>query len=132
MEEQNPQNQEPQEPQTQTSPNDESLNIHLPLNQIRSMVQSLYDKLLHDENKFLTEVDLKVKFREEYKELELRYPALYNMVLEQRHAFDWNEFNHLMSRIETIRQNPNNFDKESVAYGQRAYNRYVKPKLDKK
>lgn len=107
------------------------LNEHLDINVVRTLVQSLYDKVCAGYNANLGEMEIKMKYKEEYADLDLRYPALYNMVCETGKEFNWMEFNNMMNLLGKVRNNTISEESASVAFGQRMVDKYVTPNLPK-
>jgi len=107
------------------------LNEHLNINLIKSLVQSLCDKVTNDYNNGMDENNIKIKYKNEYSDLDLRYPALYNMVCETGKEFNWIEFNNMINLLEKVRNNTISEESASVTFGQRMVDKYVTPNLPK-
>lgn len=104
---------------------------HLSLDEVKRLVQNLFNEVIKDDNNALNTVELKNKYRNDFFELESRYPALYTMVIESKKNFDWNEFNFMMNMLNKVRNNQVSENDASIYYGQRMVDKYVKPKLEK-
>jgi len=113
--------------------NDPSLDHHLEPEEIKSLVYQLLtetdcerdDKLRKCKNF----ADLRGKYQHKYKDLMLRYPALYTMVLETGREFDLIQFEQMMGMIAKVRRKEVDEHTASKEFGEKMVDKYVKPNL---
>jgi hypothetical protein len=108
---------------------------HLDIEKIQEMVYTLLsetdcerdDKLRKCKNY----AELRGKYQQKYMGLMMRYPSLYNMVLENGKKFDLVQFEQMMGMISKVRNNEVAESDASKAFGQHMVDKYVKPNLNK-
>lgn len=113
--------------------NNQSLDEHIPINILKNMVHDLLADLNNPDDKILIKnkksVQLLQKYGKKYAELQLRYPALFNMIIDTGSEFDMKQFQMMINSIERVRNNQVKEQDASKQFGQDMYDKYVKPKL---
>jgi len=74
--------------------------------------------------------DIRGLYVKKYESLLMRYPALFNMIIENGTKFDLKKFEETMNMVSKVRKNEVTLEKASEDYGQKRYDEYVKPKLE--
>jgi len=108
---------------------------HIDVEELKSLVYTLLtetdcerdDKLRKCKNY----ADLRGKYQKKYEGLMMRYPSLYNMILETGKAFDLLQFEQMLSMISKVRNNEVDESTASKAFGEKMVDKYVKPSLGK-
>lgn len=109
------------------------LDDHLETEELKSLVYTLLtetdcerdDKLRKCKNY----ADLRGKYQKKYHGLMMRYPSLYNMILENGKAFDLIQFEQMMGMISKVRNKEIDESTASKAFGERMVEKYVKPNV---
>lgn len=73
--------------------------------------------------------ELRGKYQNKYSSLMMRYPALYNMILENGKDFDLIQFEQMMGMIAKVRSKQLTEEKASQQFGEQMVDKYVKPNL---
>ena len=112
----------------------DNLNEHLPIPELKNLVYSLLSEINNPEDEELVKKgkknDLLKKYSSKYGALQLRYPALFNMILDTGKNFDLQQFEMMIGMIQKVRDNKVSEQEASVEFGQKMVDKYVKPKLD--
>jgi len=113
----------------------EEFDKHLDIEQIQSMVYSLLTETDNERDDKLRTCknysELRGKYQKKYAGLLMRYPSLYNMVLESGKKFDLLQFEQMLAMISKVRKNEVDENTASKAFGQKMVDKYVKPNLNK-
>ena len=106
---------------------------HIDVEQLKLMVYQLISdtNCQEDDNKRKQNKisDLRGKYQKKYEGLMMRYPSLFNMVLENGKNFDLLQFEQMMSMISKVRNNEIDEGTASRAFGEKMVDKYVKPNL---
>ena len=112
----------------------DNLNEHLPIDELKQLVYSLLSDINNSEDEALIKNgrknELLKKYSTKYGKLQLRYPALFNMVLDTGKDFDLQQFHMMIGMIERVRNKQVSEQEASIQFGQKMVDKYVKPKLD--
>ena len=107
---------------------------HLSINETKNLVYSLLqetnnprDNQLRVQGKYN---DIRGIYGKKYDKLMMRYPALFNMIIENGNQFDRKKFEETICMVSKVRNNEISLEKASEDYGQKRYDEYVKPKID--
>lgn len=76
--------------------------------------------------------ELRGKYQVKFKGLMMRYPALYNMILENGKEFDLLQFEQMMGMIAKVRAKKMTEENASKEFGEKMVNKYVKSKITPK
>lgn len=114
----------------------DGFNNHLDIDTLRNLVYNLLndtssskeDNKMRKEKKF---GNIRGKYSQKYKDIFMRYPALFNMIIERGNEFEKNEFENILSKLSAVRNKTKTEEEASVEFGQEMVDKYVKPKLDK-
>lgn len=113
----------------------EEFDQHLDTEQIKSMVYTLLSETDNPQDDKLRTcknyAELRGKYKNRYAGLLMRYPSLYNMVLEAGKKFDLIQFEQMMDMISKVRRNEVDEGSASREFGEKMVNKYVKPNLGK-
>jgi hypothetical protein len=93
----------------------DNLNEHLPISELKKLVYDLLSEINNPEDDAA---------------LQLRYPALFNMILDTGKNFDLQQFEMMIGMIQKVRDNKVSEQEASVEFGQKMVDKYVTPKLD--
>lgn len=109
---------------------------HLDVEQIKLMIYKLLsetnnheDNLKRSKKQF---ADLRAKYKNNYEPIMMRYPALFNMVIENGQNFDLIQFEQMIDMISKVRQKQISEETASQQFGEQMVNKYVKPKFQSK
>jgi hypothetical protein len=112
----------------------DNLNEHLPISELKKLVYDLLSEINNPEDDALVKKgkknDLLKKYSSKYAALQLRYPALFNMILDTGKNFDLQQFEMMIGMIQKVRDNKVSEQEASVEFGQKMVDKYVTPKLD--
>ena len=106
---------------------------HIEVEELKSMIYTLLtetdcerdDKLRKSKNY----AELRGKYQKKYEGLMMRYPSLYNMILEGGKSFDLLQFEQMLSMIAKVRNKEVDESTASKAFGEKMVDKYVKPNL---
>jgi hypothetical protein len=73
--------------------------------------------------------ELRGKYQKKYEGLMMRYPSLYNMVLESGRNFDLIQFEQMIEMISKVRSKQVDESTASRQFGEKMVEKYVKPNL---
>ena len=73
--------------------------------------------------------DLRGKYQRKYQPLLMRYPALFNMVIENGKDFDLIQFEQMMTMVSKVHKKEISEETASKQFGQKMVDKYVTPKL---
>lgn len=76
--------------------------------------------------------ELRGKYQVKFKGLMMRYPALYNMILENGKEFDLLQFEQMMGMIAKVRAKKMTEENASKEFGEKMVDKYVKSKITPK
>ena len=106
---------------------------HLSTEQIKQMVYQLLTETncSDDDNKRRNKKfqDIRGKYQRKYQPLMMRYPALFNMIIENGKDFDLIQFEQMMGMISKVRSKQVAEEVASKEFGQKMVDKYVKPKI---
>jgi len=106
---------------------------HIPVEDLKLLVYQLLTETdcPEDDRKRLSKnySDLRGKYQKKYEGLMMRYPALFNMVIESGKKFDLVQFEQMMSMISRVRNNEIDESTASRQFGEKMVDKYVKPNL---
>lgn len=106
---------------------------HLDTEQIKLMVyQLLSDTNCNEDNSKRSKKQypaLRGKYQKKYEPLMMRYPALFNAIIENGQEFDLIQFEDMMSMVSKVRTKQMSDETASQKFGEQMVNKYVKPNL---
>ena len=106
---------------------------HLDVENIKLMVyQLLSETNCNEDNSKRSKKQfpaLRGKYQKKYEPLMMRYPALFNMIIENGENFDLIQFEQMMSMISKVRTNKISEENASKQFGQQMVDKFVKPNL---
>ena len=106
---------------------------HLPIEDIQIQVYRLLSETDNERDDKLRKCknysELRGKYQQKYQGLMMRYPSLYNMILECGKEFDLIQFEQMIGMISKVRNNEVDETSASKAFGEKMVNKYVKPNL---
>lgn len=109
---------------------------HLDTEQIKLMIyQLLSETNCNEDNRKRSKkqfADLRAKYQKNYEPLMMRYPALFNMAIENGQDFDLIQFEQMMSMISKVRSKQVSEETASQQFGEQMVNKFVKPNLPPK
>lgn len=106
---------------------------HIEVEELKSMIYTLLtetdcerdDKLRKSKNY----AELRGKYQKKYEGLMMRYPSLYNMVLENGINFDLIQFEQMIGMIGRVRNKQIDEATASRQFGEKMVDKYVKPNM---
>jgi len=106
---------------------------HLDVEQIKLMVyQLLSETNCNEDNKKRSKKqfpELRGKYQKNYEPLMMRYPALFNAIIENGQEFDLLQFEQMMNMVSKVRNKQISEENASKQIGEEMVNKYVKPKI---
>lgn len=111
----------------------EGYNNHLDIDVLKKLVYDLLrETSCREDNKMRKEGQygsIRGKYSNSYKDLFMRYPALFNMIIERGPEFEKREFENIISKLSAVRRKEKTEEEASVEFGQEMVDKYVKPIL---
>ncbi len=106
---------------------------HLESEDLKSLVYSLLSETDNERDDKLRRcknyAELRGKYQNKYKGIMMRYPSLYNMILENGKSFDLIQFEQMMDMINKVRNKETSEENASKAFGEKMVDKYIKPNL---
>ena len=92
-------------------------------------------KYIEDEDLYVTK-DTDYMFyvttiKEKFNEFSVRYPALFNMIIENPKKFEYNRLIDMLNLKNSVDKNKTTYENASVKIGQEYYDEFVKKTVDK-
>ena len=69
--------------------------------------------------------------KEKFNEFSVRYPALFNMIIENPKKFEYNRLIDMLNLKNSVDKNKTTYENASVKIGQEYYDEFVKKTVDK-
>ena len=111
----------------------EDYNNHLDTNVLKELVYGLLKETSCKEDNKLRKDEqygsIRGKYSQKYKDIFMRYPALFNMIIERGPEFETREFENILSKLAAVKRKEKTDEEASVEFGQEMVDKYVKPKL---